>query len=93
MIKSWLNTVDPEQTIWTWFNHGGPCFSNGMMVWSMVNHGQMVIVIFSKSWSSLMDDPVIVTMVRTWLTMVIDRPSQIQEEFCTKFGIYVYWMN
>ena len=69
---------DPEQTIWTWFDPGGLCFSNTVMVWSMANHGQMVI--FSQSWSSLMDDPVILTMVRTWLTMVIDRPSQIQEK-------------
>ena len=26
MIKSWLTKVYPEQTIWTWFDHGGPCF-------------------------------------------------------------------
>ena len=45
----------------------------------MVNHGQMVMVIF-QSWSSLMVDPVILTMVRTLLTMVIDGPSQIQEK-------------
>ena len=46
----------------------------------MVNCGQMVMVIFSQSWSSLMVDPVTFTMVRTGLTMVIDRPSQSQEK-------------
>ena len=39
----------------------------------MVNHGQIVMVIFSQSWSSLMVNRVI-------LTMVIDMPSQIQEK-------------
>ena len=49
-------------------DHGGPSFSNGMMVWSTVNYGQIVMVIFSQFWSSLIvDDPVILTMVRTWL--------------------------
>ena len=62
----------PEQTIWTLFDHNGPCLSN-RMVRGIVNHGQMVMVIFSQSWSSLMVDLVI-------LTMVIDRPSQIQEK-------------
>ena len=70
IIRPWSTMVDPEQTIWTWSDLGGPCFSNGMMVWTMVNHGQMVMTIFSQSWSSLMDDPVILTMVRTWLTIV-----------------------
>ena len=78
----------PEQTIWTWFHHGGPCFSNAVMVCSMVNHGLMAIVILSQSWSSLMDDPVILTMVQTWLSMVTDGPFQIQEKLQ-----YETWMN
>ena len=51
MVTSWLTMVDPEETISTWFDHDGHCFSSGMMVWSMVNHDQMVMVIFSQSWS------------------------------------------
>ena len=41
-----LTMVDLEQTIWTWFDLGGACFSNAMMVCSMVNHGKW-------SWSYL----------------------------------------
>ena len=53
MIRAWLTMVYPEQTIWTWFDHGGLRFSIGMMVWNVVNHGQIVKVIFSQSWALL----------------------------------------
>ena len=59
----------------------------------MFNHGQMVMVIFSQSWSSLMVDPVILIMVRTWLIMVIGRALKFKKNYSIKLGIYAYWMS
>ena len=48
-----------------WFDHGGLCFSNAVMVCIMVNHGVSYMIL---------------TMVRTSLTMVTDGPFQFQEK-------------
>ena len=65
MISSWLTMVDPEQTILYGSTMGGPCFSNAVMVCSMVNYGISYMIL---------------TMVRTSLTMVIEIQEKLQYE-------------
>ena len=60
--------VDHGQS-WTdhfvWFDHGGPRFSNAVMECSMVNHGISYMIL---------------TMVRTSLTIVIEIQEKLQYE-------------
>ena len=60
--------VDHGQSLtdhFVWFDHGGPCFSNAVMVCSMVNHGITYMIL---------------TMVRTSLTIVIEIQEKLQYE-------------
>ena len=72
-------------------------WNDGMQVWSRVNHGQMLIAIFSQSWSSLMVYPIIWPRSEHCWAWSLTGPLKLKKNYSMKLGIYAQgslkWIN